>query len=115
MSPVKLPTVKSIDVGEVTEDSIELFFKPVEHAIGYDVYYRDIIEGSWEDAKMINIDSKERSVVITGLYPTATFEIKIIAKGDMEQYEDSDESEIIDVDTLVGGCTPKEKSCCSIM
>lgn len=78
----------------------------------------------------IEVNNNETTATIDGLYPTATFQIKVVANGDLEQYgiqpscspyyfpinklsiEDSEDSQIIFADTNVASCEPKRKSCC---
>lgn len=74
---------------------------------------------------MLVVEDGQTTAEIGELYPTATFEIRIIALSKEKGYggnrkcgwweEDSDESEGLFCDTMVGSCTPEEKKCCCVM
>ena len=74
---------------------------------------------------MTVVENGKTTAEIGELYPTATFEIRVIALSKEKKYgksgqcdwweEDSNESEGLFCDTTVGSCTPEEKKCCCVM
>ncbi|KAK8794961.1 hypothetical protein WA588_003812, partial [Blastocystis sp. NMH] len=112
---VKLNTPTGLNYVSSTEHSITVSWDSVEHASGYMVMCKDVLHEGWGDCKSVMVEDGQTTAEIGELYPTATFEIRIIALSKEKGYEDSDESEGLFCDTMVGSCTPEEKKCCCVM
>ncbi|KAK8829714.1 hypothetical protein WA577_001110 [Blastocystis sp. JDR] len=108
---VKLATPTNVECSEATETTLTLSWDPVPNATGYMVMCKDVLEKSWEGCVSAMTEGSEASVVVENLYPTATFEVKVVALSNCKGYVDSDESEIAFFDTKVGSCTPENKKC----
>ncbi len=74
------------------------------------IYSQDFTHEEWteENIKVHTFDGTATKGVIEDLYPTSTFQFKLIAI--LEDGSESKESEIMDCDTKVANCGPDKKS-----
>ena len=107
----KLDKPTGLNCVEAEEDSLTVAWEPVTHASGYMVLCKDVLAENWEDCENAMTSADETTAKITHLWPTATFEVKVIAISGNTDFLDSDESDVIYCDTAVGSCAPKKKRC----
>ena len=139
--PIKLNKPTNVQCTEATETTLTITWSAVERIVlncfnnidanDYIVLCKDVLSDSWETCESASIcvvseftlvTSGETTVVVENLYPTATFEVKVIAASNSVEYcriesscwhvANSDDSDVIYCDTVVGSCAPKEKKCC---
>ena len=70
-------------------------------------------------------NGEETTLTIMQLFPTSTYEIKVVALSNSKDFgisysvsllvEESSESETIVCDTVVGSCAPEENKCCTCL
>ena len=72
---------------------------------------QDFAHEEWtkENVKEFTFEGSVTKGVVEDLYPTSTFQFKLVAV--LEDGSDSEPSEIMDCDTKVANCGPKKSTC----
>ena len=72
---------------------------------------QDFVHEEWskDNISEFKFEGSATKGIVTDLYPTSTFQFKLIAI--MEDGSESPESEIMDCDTKVANCGPKKSTC----
>uniref|UniRef100_A0A7S2R1G5 Fibronectin type-III domain-containing protein n=1 Tax=Eucampia antarctica TaxID=49252 RepID=A0A7S2R1G5_9STRA len=93
---------------EATETVISVDFSPEASVQKYELKWKDYAAQSW-DSKQVEFTTSDGkiNVEVTNLNPGTTYCLKLVAEGKEEGPE-----LIVDTETI--GCTPKQKTCCTV-